>query len=299
MSGLRNSTSAAVEVGAAVVIPAPTHRQSGALMSEAVAACQVTILTASPSLLRQWVQYNRRVAMNLRSLRLVMSTGSPLTTDLRQAFKATFNCILVNYYGLTETAGICLAEYPDLTQPYIDTIGWPVGCLAQVVDSQRRPVSMGQVGELRIYGENNLSGSYISPSAELPGIDGWLYTGDLAIVNPTGSLTIYGRRSDRIKNAYSEVVYPSEVEAQLLTHPAVGDATVCSFLRHDTEALAAFLTVKMGYDSSELIADVSAHLLERVGSRKLPAVFRIIDEIPRTAGGKVVRQTLLTLLDQE
>lgn len=299
MSGLRNVTSAVAEVGAAVVIPAPANRQSGATMAEAVAAGQSTLLTVSPSLLRQWVQYDQRVAAHLRSLRLVMSTGSPLTTDLRQAFATAFHRPLVNYYGLTETAGICLAERPNQARSDTDTTGWPVGCLAQIVDTQRRPVSTGQVGELRIYGENNLTGGYVGQAAESPVVAGWLYTGDLAVVNSNGSLTICGRQSDRIKNAHSEVVYPSEVEAQLLTHPALADAAVCSFVRHDTEALAAFLTVKNGHDPRELIADVSAHLLERVGPRKLPVVFRIVDEMPRTTGGKIVKQTLLTLLNEE
>lgn len=299
MSGLRNSTSAAVDVGAAVIVPAPIHRQSGSSMSEAVAAGQASVLTASPSLLRQWVQYDRRVAMHLRSLRLVMSTGSSLTIELRRAFKKTFSLTIVNYYGLTETTGICLAEYPDQVDVDRDTIGWPVGCLAQVVDTQQKPVAEGEVGELRIYSENNLTASYMGQLAELPVKPNWLYTGDLAAVNPNGSFTLLGRQSDRIKNAHSEIVYVAEVETLLLTHPAVADAAVCSFMRHDTEALAAFLTINGGQDSRAILADLSAHLLERMGARKLPAVFRILDEIPRTAGGKISKQTLLSLLTLE
>ena len=306
MSGLRNVTNAVAEVGAAVVIPSPDHRRSGANMAGAVGSGQATLIAASPSLLRQWVQYDRRVATNLRSLRLVMSTGSLLTTDLRQAFDTAFGCPIVNYYGLTETAGICLAEPHRQsgtpcsgTGGWADTVGWPVGCLAQVVDGQHRPVAAGEVGELRIYGDNNMTGGYIGQGAESPVIGGWLYTGDLAVVNPNGSLTLRGRQSERIKNAHSEVVYPSEVEAQLLTHPAVADAAVCAFVRHDTETLAAFLTVHDAYahtDSRTLVAELSAHLLARVGLRKLPVVFRILAEMPRTVGGKLIKQTLLSLI---
>ena len=309
MSGLRNVTSAVVEVGATVVIPALAHRQSGASMAGAVGAGQATLVAVSPSLLRQWVQYDRRVTTNLRSLRLVMSTGSLLTTELRQAFDTAFSCPIVNYYGLTETAGICLAEPHrqsgtpcSVTGEWADTIGWPVGCLAQVVDDQHRPVAAGDVGELRIYGDNNMTGGYVGQVTESPVVQGWLYTGDLAVVNLNGSLTLRGRQSERIKNAHSEVVYPSEVEAQLLTHPAVADAVVCAFVRHDTETLAAFLTVHNAcahIDSRTLVADLSAYLLARVGPRKMPAVFRILAEMPRTTGGKIRRQTLLSLIQLE
>ncbi|GAB4040289.1 AMP-binding protein [Spirosoma gilvum] len=300
MSGLRNVTSAVAEVGAAVVIPSLVHRQSGEGLAKAIAAGQATLVATNPSLLRQWVQYDRRVASNLHSLRLVMSTGSALSTDLRQAFHKAFNRPLVNYYGLTETAGICLAERPGQGHVDQDTIGWPVGCLAQVVDEQHQPVPTGQIGELRIYSENTMTGNYIGPvAAESPIVDGWLYTGDRAIVNTNGSLTLGGRQHERIKNAYSELVYLSEIEAQLLTHPAVSDAAVCSFLRHDTESMAAFFTVRPDWVAADLVADVRTYLLERVGSRKLPAIFRMLETLPRTTGGKTAKQTLLALLHQE
>ncbi|WP_020600422.1 class I adenylate-forming enzyme family protein [Spirosoma panaciterrae] len=297
MSGLRNVTSSPAEVGAAVVIPKAAHRQSGLGLAEAIAAGQATLLATNPSLLRHWLQYNRRVALHVQSLRLVMSTGSALTTELRQSFSQVFRRPIANYYGLTETAGICLAERPDLLRADQDTIGWPVGCLAQIVDEQHRPVGTGQVGELRIYGENNMTGPYVGVPTESPIVAGWLYTGDLAVVNPSGSFTLCGRRSERIKNAHSEIVYLSEIEAQLLTHPSVSDATVCAFIRHDTESMAAFLTVNSTDKTDDnLISDVSAYLRERVGPRKLPTVFKILDTLPRTAGGKVAKQSLLTLL---
>ncbi|WP_080054749.1 class I adenylate-forming enzyme family protein [Spirosoma aerolatum] len=300
MSGLRHATSAPAEIGAAVVIPTAAQRQSGVGLAEAIAAGQATLLATNPSLLRQWLQYNERVVTNLRALRLVMSTGSPLSIDLRQAFHQTFHLPILNYYGLTETAGICLAERPGQAQLNQDTIGWPVGCLVQIVDEQHRPVPAGQVGELRVYSENNMAGRYIGVNTESPTRDGWLYTGDLAVANPTGSLTLCGRRSDRIKNAHSEIIYLSEVEAQLLTHPAISDATVCSYVRYDTESMAAFLTIKPTWSADDnLIADVSDFLRERVGSRKLPTIFKILDTLPRTAGGKVAKQNLLTLLNLE
>ncbi|MBN8821852.1 MULTISPECIES: class I adenylate-forming enzyme family protein [unclassified Spirosoma] len=300
MSGLRHATSAPAEIGAAVVIPTAAQQQSGAGLAEAIAAGQATLLATNPSLLRQWLHYNKRVVTNLRSLRLVMSTGSPLSIDLRQAFHQAFHLPILNYYGLTETAGICLAERPGQAQLNQDTIGWPVGCLVQIVDEQHRPVPTGQVGELRVYSENNMAGSYIGASTDSPNTDGWLYTGDLAVVNPTGSLTLCGRRSDRIKNAHSEIVYLSEVEAQLINHPAISDAAICSYVRYDTESMAAFVTIKPTWPADDnLITDVSNFLRDRVGSRKLPTIFKVLDTLPRTAGGKVSKQTLLSLLHLE
>jgi acyl-coenzyme A synthetase/AMP-(fatty) acid ligase/SAM-dependent methyltransferase len=298
MSGLRNAALAPLEVGAAVVLPTRLQKQSAFALAEAVAEGRATLLTVAPPLLRQWVQAGRRLASALRSLRLVLSTGSALSPDLRDAFTAQVGPPVVNYYGLTETTGICLAERPAQVRPGRDTVGWPVGCLADVVDEAGCPLPVGAVGELRIFGENVTRESYLG-APEAPSLvrGGWLYTGDLAAFNPDGSLTLRGRRSDRIKNAHSEVVYPAEVEAQVLRFPAVHDAVVCAYRQHDTEKLAAFLTLRTGYDADHVVGELPRFLAERVGSRKIPATFRVVDTLPRSTSGKVRRDLLLTLLE--
>lgn len=297
MSGLRNAALAPLEVGASVVIPRFLQKQTALGLSDAVAEGRATLLAAAPPLLRQWAQLGPRLAPALRPLRLVLSTGSALTPALRDEFSETFGVPVVNYYGLTETTGICVAERPAQVAPDRDTVGWPVGCLAQVVDDAGRALPVGEVGELRIWGENVLGAPYLGdPEAISPVRDGWLYTGDLAAFNPDGSLTLRGRRSERIKNAHSEVVYPAEVEAQVLRFPAVDDAVVCAYRQHDTEKLAAFLTLRDGFAADEVIGQLPAYLTERVGARKVPATIRVLDALPRSNTGKVSTHHLLDLL---
>lgn len=297
MSGLRNAALAPLEVGASVVIPRIAQKQTALGLSEAVGESRATLLAAAPPLLRQWAHLGSRLAPALRSLRLVLSTGSALTPALRDEFSGLFGPPVVNYYGLTETTGICLAERPAQVAPDRDTVGWPVGCLAQVVDETGHSLPVGEVGELRIFGENVLVGPYVgAPEAVSPVRDGWLYTGDLARFNPDGSLTLRGRRSERIKNAHGEVVYPAEVEAQALGFPAVRDAAACAFEQHDTEKLALFLTLREGFAAADVVSQLPTYLAGRVGTRKVPALFRVLDALPRTATGKIRREMLLHLL---
>lgn len=298
MSGLRNAALAPLEVGASVAIPSPGQKKNAGLLADAIGQASATLLATGPSLLRQWVQLGRRLVPVLRSLRLVMSTGSALSSDLRTAFRLQFDTAVVNYYGLTETTGICLAEKPGTLSAEADSVGWPVGCLAQVVDETGQPMPVGEVGELRIYGENITQHPYSGPGRDAPSLvrDGWLYTGDLAVLNPDGSVSLRGRRSELIKNAFSEVVFPVEIENQLLAFPAVGDAAVLGYQHDDTERLAAFLTLRDGFAEAEVLALLPEFLLSRLGPRRLPAMFRVVDSLPRTPTGKIARQTLLQLL---
>jgi acyl-coenzyme A synthetase/AMP-(fatty) acid ligase/SAM-dependent methyltransferase len=299
MSGLRNAALAPLEVGASIIIPATADKQHAAALAEALARGGATLVAASPALLRQWVQFGRRVAGDLRTLRFVMSTGSQLTPTLRQEFQTAFGSTIVNYYGLTETTGICLAERPDQAQASADTVGWPVGCLAQLVDEAGQPVAPGAPGELRIYGDNLLQGSYRGPGHDAPSPvrAGWLYTGDIAVGNPDGSVRLVGRISERIKNAHSEVVYPAEIENHLLSHAAVHEVSVCAFQSDDTEKMAAFVTLHAGHDGDAIVPQLLAHLAERAGAHKVPAVLRVMPALPYSPNGKVLKRSLLALLN--
>lgn len=299
MSGLRNAALAPLEIGASVVIPGTADRQQAVALADGMARSGATLVAASPALLRQWVQLGRRVAGDLRTLRLAMSTGSLLTPVLRTEFSQAFGIPIVNYYGLTETTGICLAERPDQVRPGTDTIGWPVGCLAQIVDEAGQVVSPGTRGELRIYGENVLRGSYTGPghAAPSPVRAGWLYTGDIAFSNLDGSVSLVGRLSERIKNAHSEVVYPIEIENHLRSHAAVKEAAVCAFTSNETEKLAAFVTLYGTHEAASITSDLFEHLVSCAGVHRLPAVLRIVSELPYSPNGKVQKRTLLDLLN--
>jgi acyl-coenzyme A synthetase/AMP-(fatty) acid ligase len=288
-----------LEIGASVIIPASADKQHAAALADALARSGATLVAASPALLRQWVQLGRRVAGDLRTLRLAMSTGSQLTPALRAEFSQAFGTPIVNYYGLTETTGICLAERPDQVRPGADTIGWPVGCLAQIVDEAGQVVAPGTRGELRIYGENLLRGGYCGPghAAPSPVREGWLYTGDIAVSNADGSVSLVGRISERIKNAHSEVVYPVEIENHLLAHAAVKEAAVCAFSSDESEKIAAFVTLHQAHEVDVITSELLAHLVVCAGAHKLPAVLRVLPELPYSPNGKVQKRVLLDLLN--
>jgi acyl-coenzyme A synthetase/AMP-(fatty) acid ligase len=116
------------------------------------------------------------------------------------------------------------------------------------------------------------------------------------VANPDGSVTLRGRRTELIKNALSEIVYPSEIETHLLAHAAVHQAAVCAFQRNDTERLAAFVTLGPGHDAAQVVPQLLAHLTARVGEHKVPAVVRVLDALPYSSNGKVLKHQLLELI---
>jgi long-chain acyl-CoA synthetase len=121
-------------------------------------------------------------------------------------------------------------------------------------------------------------------------VDGWFHTGDLATVSADGLVTIVGRKRERIlRGGYS--VFPAEVEAVLLTHPAVAEAAVVGTHHPELgEDVAAFVTLRPGTAAApdELIA----HCRERLAAFKHPRRLTILDALPKSPTGKILKARL-------
>jgi len=121
-------------------------------------------------------------------------------------------------------------------------------------------------------------------------VDGWFRTGDLATVSPDGLVTIVGRKRERIlRGGYS--VFPAEVEAVLLTHPAVAEAAVVG-MRHAElgEDVAAFVTLRPGTAAAP--DDLIAHCRERLAAFKYPRRLTVLDALPKSPTGKILKARL-------
>lgn len=299
MSGFRNHLIAPLEVGASIVIASAEHKAHFFSLLECMTAYKATILGTTPAFLGQILQFSNRSKPAMGSLTSVICTGSNLSPQLKQDFKEAFGLVPLNYYGLTETTGICLAESPDNYQMDHNTVGVPRACIVQIIDDAGEVVPIGVEGDLRIYSENCTKGYYQQADKVAETLrNGWIFTGDRAIRQPNGHVALLGRTRDIIKTASGQLVYAAEVENGIrqLNHLVLAVAVVGVEVEND-EKIVAFVVAKpdLVQDEAAIKEELKLNLQRNIGSRKTPSIWYFIEELPVSSSGKVDKQALLKL----
>jgi long-chain acyl-CoA synthetase len=260
---------------------------------EAVHAHRVTVLPAVATMFRRLLGSPALARERLAGLRMALSGAAPCPWELACEWRERTGVRIVRGYGATELFRPLSYLAADL-EDRADAIGRAVpGVEVRVVDDAGRALASGEVGELLIRTPAAMDG-YLDAPAETAEVltDGWFRTGDLARVSVEGWVTIEGRKRERIlRGGYS--VFPQEVEAVLLAHPAVGEAAVVG-VPHDElgEEVAAFVALREGERAApdELIA----HCKGRLAAFKYPRRVTIVAELPKAATGKVLKKLLIT-----
>lgn len=296
VSGLRNPWVATLAAGASFVVAEPAARANPMALAEVIRRHQVTVLTTVPATLRLLAQHEGRLPRGgLASLRQVLSTGSPLPAPVAEAFRRRFGLPVLDYYGLTETTGLCIGVTPADADAPPGSIGRPLGCIAQIVGDDGEVLGAGETGELRIYGDNLMRG-YRGAAAETEAAlgAGWYATGDLARRDERGFLFLLSRRRDVIKDARGDLVHPVEIEAALMSHAEVADAGACGYVTAEgDERLAAFVVPRSARTDPEgLVEELRRHVMQRLGPRRVPAPIRLVERLPRGADGSLLRRVL-------
>jgi len=226
-----------------------------------------------------------------RGLRLGVSGAAPCPWDLAQEWRARTGVRIIRGYGMTELFRPLSYASDDPTD-HAECVGRAVpGVDIRVVDDDGRTLPAGETGELHIRTPAAMDGYLDSPEDTRAVFDeGWFRTGDLARVTADGYVAIVGRLRERIKRGgYS--VFPAEVEAVVLAHPAVAEAAAVG-MPDDAlgEEIAAFVTLRPGAatDADELIA----WCRERLAAYKYPRRVVIVPELPKSATGKILRARL-------
>ncbi|PWJ35035.1 AMP-binding protein [Sediminitomix flava] len=293
MSGLRNATLSALHFGSSVVIPRQQSLGNLLSLTEEVEETKATILAANPSFLRQLTKYQERVADQLQSIRSLMCTGNALSTDLRIALKDAFDLEVINYYGLTETSGICTSE-SEGDEKNENSIGKAVDCIAQVVDEYDRVLPQGEVGELRVFSEN-LMLHYDQNATQTAEVikNSWFYTQDLALINQNGNIELLGRKKAFIKTAKEEIIYLDHLQSFIETQQEVEDVALCTNREQDTEIIHAFIVIK----ASELtLEEITKQTKERIhkafGKAAVPKYIHFKEALPYSENGKLFKQKL-------
>lgn len=229
---------------------------------------------------------------DLSSLRQVFSGAAPLGAELAAEASARVGCPVVQGYGMTELSPVSHSPRPT------DDAGGSVGIAipnvrCRLVDpdtNEDQPV--GGVGELWVSGPMVMKGYLNNPEATAATIDedGWLHTGDVATLDEKGLYTIVDRVKELIKYKGFQVP-PAELEALLLTHPAVADVAVIGV--DDLEAgelPKAFVVMKPGHQATA--QELQAFVAQHVATYKQIRIVEFIDEIPKSASGKILRRLL-------
>ncbi|MDT0306377.1 AMP-binding protein [Streptomyces sp. DSM 44917] len=247
------------------------------------------VLHATPPVYRALLERPERELEALRSLRMCVSSGQRLPAELVARFEAATHVPLTDSYGLTEAAPLVLAN-PLNANARPGTAGLPLPGTEVVIAETTEP---GQAGELLVRGPQVFAGYWNDPRATEGALtpDGWLRTGDIAVLSPDGFVTLIDRRDDVI-TVGGLPVFPSEVEDVLAEHPAVQDAVVTG-VPHPAhgEVVKAFLTLA---DGAELnTPQVVGHCTGRLAPYKVPALVEIrTAPLPRSPSGKVLRRAL-------
>jgi len=296
MSGLRNTCLAAAAAGAAAVLVPPARRDHPFRVLESIREHRATILGAGPALVRMSLRLRERIQPGAWDpLRQVLCTGGVLAAEDAAAFQAWTGLPVINYYGLTETAGICLAHTPESARVWDGTLGRPVGAACRILDDQGRECPPGQEGELVISGPNLMLGYLGRPDLTAEVLrEGAFRTGDRAVMLDGGQVQLVGRLRHAIKTAHTDLLFPEEVEGALAGHAGLLDAAAVGVARPgEGERMMAFLVARdPAADAPSLLAEVHEYLRERLGPLRLPSGYRLLERIPRLAGGKIDRMAL-------
>ncbi len=226
------------------------------------------------------------------ALRVCASGGAALPVELMRGFEATFDCKILEGYGLSETSPVASFNHPDRERK-AGSIGTPIaGVEMKVVGEQGASLPTGEVGEIMIRGHNVMKGYWRNPEATAAAIDdaGWFRTGDMAIVDDDGYFFIVDRKKDMIiRGGYN--VYPREIEEVLYEHPAVREAAVVGLPDPELgEEIGAAVALRA--DASADADELRDFVRERVAAYKYPRRVWFVDDLPKGPTGKILKREI-------
>lgn len=287
--GLNGALLAPLVAGATVAL---VERFSPEAALAAIRRHRVTVFPGVATMFRRILDSPAIARADLFSVRIAVSGAAPCPWELAQEWRERTGIRILRGYGMSELFRPISYLAADPTESPA-AIGRPVpGVQVRVVDDSGRPCLGGEAGELWIKSPAAMEGYVNSPEETREALteDGWFRTGDLATVSRDGWVEIVGRRRERIlRGGYS--VFPQEVEAVLLTHPAVAEAAVVGVPQPELgEEVAAFVALRP--DASAEPDDLIAYCRDRLAGFKYPRQVTILRALPRSATGKILKASL-------
>jgi long-chain acyl-CoA synthetase len=229
-------------------------------------------------------------------LRFAMCGSAPVPAEVLRKFEETFNCLVIEGYGLSESTCRSTFNPPDARRRP-GSCGMPIGNEMKVVDDDDREVADGELGEIVLRGPNILKGYYKNAEATAQAFrGGWFHTGDIGYRDADEFFYIVDRKSDMIIRG-GENIYPREIDEVLYQHTAVAAAATIGV--PDTlygEEVAAFIVLKEGADATE--EEIISFCREHLADYKCPKSIRFVTDIPKGPTGKLLKRELARLYAQ-
>ncbi|MCG6115831.1 MAG: AMP-binding protein [Mesorhizobium sp.] len=281
-------------MGATVVLSPPPYSTEDLI--ERARLLDITSLFVVPTLLRRILDSDMAFGELLfPNMRALVSSGSILHAEERDAIRSLLTPNFYNFYASTEGGGVCVLA-PDDPHDVSGSIGKPVfGTELQIVDEADNPLAAGEVGAIRYRGGTVAPGFYNDPEASAEAFkDGWYYPGDLGRRDERGYFYLVGRTKDVIIRGGVNV-YPFDVEQHLLTIPGIAEAAVVAWPSPQLgEELAAFVAASRGQeiDPENVLSSCRASL----SPYKVPRQVFVVDDMPKSSMGKILKADLAKLL---
>ncbi len=281
-----------IYVGATILV-VPDPRRLDFLL-QIIEKESVTLFPGVPAMYIGILNHKDRDKYNLRTVKACISGSAPLPMEVQEKFGEVTGGRLVEGYGLTEAAPVTHCN-PVYGKRKSGSIGVPFPDVeARIVDlDSRTDAPVGQPGELWVRGPQVMVGYWNKPeeTAKTVTEDGWLMTGDIAVMDEEGYFSIVDRKKDMIiASGYN--IYPRDVEEVLYKHPKVAEAVVAGIPHpYRGETVKAYVVLKPGAVATE--DEIRDFCKENLAPYKVPSTIEFRAELPKTQVGKVLRRVLV------
>ena len=290
--GLGNAMLFPLSVGATVLLR--RDRPTPAMIFELFANHDLTIFYGVPTLYAALLgDAGIDEAVTPRSLRICVSAGEALPAEVGTRWQERFNVPVLDGVGSTEMLHIFMSNRPEDIR--YGTSGTPVpGYRAKLVDESDQEVAPGEIGELVVAGDSSAAGYWNQHDKSKRTFAGhWTYTGDKYFQDEHGYFHICGRTDDMFKSG-GNWVSPFDIEACLITHPAVLEAGVVpkEDAHGNTKPKAYVVLTNTTNATDSLASELQEHVKERLELWKYPRWIEFKEDLPKTATGKIQRYKL-------
>jgi len=294
MNAVSVTTMAALYAGGSTVV---SPRFSASRFWQIISDHQVTSFGSVATMLSMLLgKYPEGVPAEYKTdqLRFAMCGSAPVPAEVLKRFEETFNCLVIEGYGLSESTCRSTFNPPDQRRRP-GSCGLPIGNEMRVVDEEDNEVPDGTVGEIVLRGDNVLKGYYKNPEATLVAFrNGWFHTGDIGYRDSDGFYFIVDRKSDMIIRG-GENIYPREIDEVLYQHPAVSAAAVVGVPDElYGEEVAGFVVLREGSEATE--DEVIEFCKARLADYKCPKTIRFVKDIPKGPTGKLLKRELAKMI---
>jgi long-chain acyl-CoA synthetase len=275
----------------------PVARFSAQDAARAIRNGGISVFHAVPAMYSRLLETcaQQRQPLTPNRLRMCYIGGSTIDAARKEAAQKLLGQVLHHGYGLTEAAPT-VSRTLGARAPADTTVGWPFpGVEVSIRDTGGHLVADAEEGEVWVRGPNIMKGYYRAPvqTREAIDADGWLHTGDLAMRGAAGELYITGRIKELIiRGGFN--VYPAEVEAAIVSYPGVAQCAVLGRALDGDEEVVAFVEPQAGTKIAP--EALERHVRSRLAAYKVPRRWHVIERIPASSTGKLLKPKLKEML---